>query len=573
MKNFLSSTKGKIIAGAITLAVIAAAVITVILLNTGYRNIRVEDLNGTSKVTSGTGVIDAFKGQNLKSGDKVAVGEKSDLTLALDSDKHVYAKELTKFRIEAFGVSGKDSRIVIRLEKGSILNEIDNKLLPSESYVVESTNASMSVRGTVFSVSVFFDAEGLCHTVVEVSEGVVEVVDKQGKMPVRTLNAGEKTEVVSRVEEENNEIQLQPDNSGNSQPPVIHENVMRDPETIAVEQAIEAYFNGGELDTTNFDRITELKIFGNVAFAVLDGHRYGRGKVLTSSGWDDTTINVLVYDENEKEILNVNSPKNQIKDFQFAKEMKSLKNLWMKYGNAVSLSGLEGLTEINTLVVEEYKISDITALADLSKLSRLDLENNSISDITTLSGLSNLRYLFLSNNSISDISPLANIIYMDTLYLENNNISDITPLSNMNRLSMLYLNGNNVSDITPLAKLSGLIYLRLNENDISDISPLSNLVELDELNLSYNNISDISSLSNLTKLDGLNLSSNNISDISALSNMLELCSLSLSVNNISDYSPVFNLTKLNYLDISNASQEVVNQIKQALPKAQIKNRS
>lgn len=71
MKNFLSSTKGKIIAGAVTLAVIAAAVVTVILLNTGYRNIRVEDLNGASKVTSVNGVIDAFKGQNLKSGEKV----------------------------------------------------------------------------------------------------------------------------------------------------------------------------------------------------------------------------------------------------------------------------------------------------------------------------------------------------------------------------------------------------------------------------------------------------------------------------------------------------------------------
>ena len=205
MKNFLSSTKGKIIAGAVTLAVIAGVVVLIVLLNTGYRNIRVADLTGTSRVTSLLSVSDAFKGQNLKSGESVEVFEKSTLTLALDSDKHVVASELTKFSLEAFGAAGKDSRTVIHLEKGSISNQIDNKLLPSESYVVESPNASMSVRGTIFTVNVFFDNAGLCHTVVEVEQGVVEFVEKgTGNDKLKTLNAGDKAEVVSNVENNEN---------------------------------------------------------------------------------------------------------------------------------------------------------------------------------------------------------------------------------------------------------------------------------------------------------------------------------------------------------------------------------
>ena len=155
MKNFLSSTKGKIIAGAVTLAVIAGVVVLIVLLNTGYRNIRVADLTGTSRVTSLLSVSDAFKGQNLKSGESVEVFEKSILTLALDSDKHVVASELTKFSLEAFGAAGKDSRTVIHLEKGTISNEIDNKLLPSESYVVESPNASMCSRHDFHGERVF----------------------------------------------------------------------------------------------------------------------------------------------------------------------------------------------------------------------------------------------------------------------------------------------------------------------------------------------------------------------------------------------------------------------------------
>ncbi|MCI7691171.1 MAG: leucine-rich repeat protein [Oscillospiraceae bacterium] len=205
MKNFLSTTKGKIIAGAVTLAVIAGVIVLIILLNTGYRNIRVADLTGTSRVTSMLSVSDAYKGQNLVSGDNVEVFEKSSLTLALDSDKHVVASELTKFSVEAFGAEGKDARTIIHLETGTISNQIDNKLLPSESYVVESPNASMSVRGTVFSVNVFFDNAGLCHTTVEVKEGTVELAEKDtGK--VKTLNAGQKANVVSRTNREPDRI-------------------------------------------------------------------------------------------------------------------------------------------------------------------------------------------------------------------------------------------------------------------------------------------------------------------------------------------------------------------------------
>ena len=223
MKNFLSTTKGKIIAGAVTLALIAGVIVLIILLNTGYRNIRVADLTGTSRVTSMLSVSDAFKGQNLVSGDNVEVLEKSSLTLALDSDKHVVASELTKFSVEAFGAEGKDSRTIIHLEKGTISNQIDNKLLPSESYVVESPNASMSVRGTVFTVNVYYDNNGRCHTAVEVKEGTVELTEKDtGK--VKTLNAGESANVVSRTNREPDRIpttssDIKPvdgDNSGGS---------------------------------------------------------------------------------------------------------------------------------------------------------------------------------------------------------------------------------------------------------------------------------------------------------------------------------------------------------------------
>ena len=483
MKNFLSSTKGKIIAGAATLAVIAAAIVTVILLNTGYRSIRVEDFSGTSKVSSADGVVDAFKGQNLKSGDKVSVREDSSLTLALDSDKHVMAAELTKFRIEATGVSGKDSRTVIRLETGSIRNIIDNKLLPSESYVVESPNALMSVRGTIFSVTVFFDGEGLCHTVVEVEQGVVEVADKQGDSPVRTLNAGEKVEVVSGDEiiSENPPVTdiENPPSSDNvdtqstttPEPPVrLPDPVLEDAETIAVEQAIEAYLNGGALDTTNFDRITRLDLYGNSAFVILDGYRYGRGREASTLDYG-TVIKVRFYNAHGNVVLEEDLTTNSMTDLSALKEMTNLESLSLEYGNLTTLSGIETLGKLKSLKICKTELSDISAVSGLSRLEYLQLDSNRISDISPLSGLTELELLYLSGNSISDILPLATLTGLSAASLNDNSISDISPLSGLTKLRTLHLRNNNISDYSPLYALS-LTYIEVSGFSEAEIANL-----------------------------------------------------------------------------------------------------
>lgn len=492
MKSFLSSTKGKIIAGAVTLVVIAAAIVTVILLNTGYRSIRVEDTSGTSKVTSENGVIDAFKGQNLKSGDKVSVREQSFLTLALDSDKHVIANELTKFRLEATGVSGKDSRTVIRLETGSITNEIDNKLLPTESYVVESPNALMSVRGTIFTVTVFFDGEGLCHTVVEVSEGVVEVADKQGESPVRILNAGEKAEIVSGGDNDNNdpppaennenlpstdnaENSLSTDNgdnqsSTNPEPPILHDPVMRDPDTIAVEQAIEAYLNGGALDTANFDRITRLELYGNSAFVILDGYRYGRGYEAATLDYR-TVIKVKFFNENGQVVIEEPLTNNIMTDLSALKEMKNLETLKIEYGNLTTLSGIETLGKIRSLYICKSELSDISAVSGLSRLEYLQLDSNRISDISPLSNMTGLNQIYLSNNSISDISPFATLTGLSSANLNDNSISDISPLSGLTKMRTLHLRNNNISDYSPVYALP-LTYIEVSGLSEAEIDNL-----------------------------------------------------------------------------------------------------
>ncbi len=564
MKNFLSTVKGKIIAGAVTLAVIAAAVVVIVLLNTGYRTISVDDLTGVTKITAGKSVSEAFKGQNLKSGYDVFVEEASDLTLALDTDKHVYAGEFTSFSLEAAGKPGKDSRTVIRLDEGSVLSEIDEKLAADESYVVESPNATMAVRGTTFTVSVNYDKEGLCHTLVEVEEGTVEVTEKDENGDptdeIETLEAGGKTEVISLVIDRNDKDETLSDGSSSNNnstpdsdlPPEDMELVYQDPDALAVESAIEAYINGGELDTANFDRVTDLKIYGKVAFVTLDDQFGGKGKIRGGSSSGDK-INYISYGTSFNDKVKIQTSNNSLTILDFVMGMKNLKQLTVNFGKITDISGIKQLSELTDLSLNYNEISDISLLENLTKLITLHLRYNNISDISVVKGMKDLRSLGLSNNNISDISPLSELKNLEELGLGSNSISDLSPISGLTNLTSLDIGGDNISDLSPISGLANLTSLDIGGDNISDLSPISGLTNLTDLFISGDNISDLSPISGLTNLTDLFISSDNISDLSPISGLTNLTQLEVYSDNISDISPIANFKKLEYLTMWSAS--------------------
>ena len=174
MKTFLTTMKGKIIAGIATVGVVGAVAVAVAVMNSGYRTIAVEELNGITQILNQGGTSDAYVGQHLKSGDDVTVTSDSDLTLAIDTDKYMFAKENTHFWVEAKGKKS-ETRTKVHLDKGSTLCRIDNKLASTESFDVETPNATMSVRGTVYRASCYKGASGDAYTVVDVLEGEVYV--------------------------------------------------------------------------------------------------------------------------------------------------------------------------------------------------------------------------------------------------------------------------------------------------------------------------------------------------------------------------------------------------------------
>lgn len=145
--------------------------------NEAYRTIAVSEANGTTNITrSEKETFDAYKGVHLLSGDDAKVNASADMTLELDNDKHVYAEEKTHFFLTADGEEN-STKTVINLAEGSVLVSIDNKLGAEESFEVDTPNSTMSVRGTVFRVSVEIIG-GKVFTTVQTFEGSVEVTSK-----------------------------------------------------------------------------------------------------------------------------------------------------------------------------------------------------------------------------------------------------------------------------------------------------------------------------------------------------------------------------------------------------------
>ncbi|MGN0166080.1 MAG: FecR domain-containing protein [Lachnospiraceae bacterium] len=150
-------------------AVVTAIVVFAINSNDKYRLIKIKSFEGEVVVDRDGEDTDAFDGMNLIPDDKVEVKKNSFLELLCDSDKHICAEENTSFVIDSNG-NEKDGYITIELLYGKALFTIDNKLPEDSSFDVKTPNATLSVRGTEFSVEYNPQTK---ETTVEVFEGKV----------------------------------------------------------------------------------------------------------------------------------------------------------------------------------------------------------------------------------------------------------------------------------------------------------------------------------------------------------------------------------------------------------------
>lgn len=179
MKTFLATLKGKLIFAGLGLLLVAGGIVAAVVFSGSedYRSIKVDELNGQTVITNGKDTAqDAYEGMNLKAGSMVEVKDGGNMTLLMDSDKYMFADEGTKFKVEASGNAGKaNTKTKIILVDGSVLCRLDSKLGDDEIFEVETPNSVMSVRGTIFKMTIYKDENGDNYARVDVLEGSVKV--------------------------------------------------------------------------------------------------------------------------------------------------------------------------------------------------------------------------------------------------------------------------------------------------------------------------------------------------------------------------------------------------------------
>ena len=150
-----------------------------------YRNIKIVELEGDATITRKEKEYDAYVNMSLRSNDNILVKEASSLILKLDSDKYLYVGE--KSNIDLVSSNKDSSKTLIKVNEGSIVSEVKNKLNEGEEYGVETPNSVMAIRGTTFGVTVsHFD--DFCEITYKLIKGKIElaVIDQDGS----NYNAG-----------------------------------------------------------------------------------------------------------------------------------------------------------------------------------------------------------------------------------------------------------------------------------------------------------------------------------------------------------------------------------------------
>lgn len=138
-----------------------------------YRDIKVMSIKGTATVErASVGSLDAYEDMKLESGDRLSVDSSSSLILSMDDNKYAMLEPGSSLTLEADGTR-ENSRTVIHLESGAVMNYLSEKLSEKSSYEVTVPNSTMAVRGTVFRVAIVYDEDGDSYTTVQVFDGIV----------------------------------------------------------------------------------------------------------------------------------------------------------------------------------------------------------------------------------------------------------------------------------------------------------------------------------------------------------------------------------------------------------------
>lgn len=111
-----------------------------------YRVVKVFETQGDYNTAErdSVGTLDAYSVMNLQNKDIVSTGVDSNMRLSLDGNKYILLDQNTKLELVAENTAT-DSKTIVELREGEILNEIDEQSPP---YKTDYSGISEQIKNT-----------------------------------------------------------------------------------------------------------------------------------------------------------------------------------------------------------------------------------------------------------------------------------------------------------------------------------------------------------------------------------------------------------------------------------------
>ena len=273
-----------------------------------------------------------------------------------------------------------------------------------------------------------------------------------------------------------------------------------------------------------------------------------------------------------------------LRDLTGLEYAKNLESLVLRDNLIKDLSPIQGLSKLRNLDLSGNRLTSLLTLAPLpgSSLRILNLSRNRLLGLSGVGGFGALAQLDVSSNALIDLEGVSNLTGLVNLYAQENQLGreeeftdqnrnklfdegepftddsgngrrDTDPLvevQNLPRLASLHLYGNRISSIDSLRNLPSLHTLLLSGNLVESVRALSRFSSLKILALGNNRIHTLDGIGDLQTLERLNLSENQLCDLRMLRGLKSLTTLDLNSNMLTDLSDLSGLRQLETLGLS-----------------------
>lgn len=168
----------------------------------GERIVTVVSVEGAASVSrSGNASgLSVFEGMRINPEDIITTEAGSSVMLSIDDNKLVRIADNTVVTFEEISNHRSGQVTQLHLEKGTLINDVQEKLTNNAAYRISTPNATVSVRGTYFTVHVG-EAEGYTGliTTVNVYQGSVEVETSTGEIAVLYADKNSSMQITSSL--------------------------------------------------------------------------------------------------------------------------------------------------------------------------------------------------------------------------------------------------------------------------------------------------------------------------------------------------------------------------------------